>query len=926
MAPHRTAQFFFAIVVAAVLVITLYPEPSDSTNPIDSGDQELIAESAQEQAPTIATTDASFRTELEQSKGEQSLGRRELRVLDPQGEPVAGAQVFVFLQDDDELSEWQANWMADESGAFTDTVISMANALLTTNREGMIGLPESGFGMAGAITEQGEGAVAFGFFEEAEGPIELRLRVGPRVLVVVQDASGRPLEGVHVGLMSAAQADIEAAQRESNEGVVPWRPLDGGLRRTDAHGRAWIPCTKPHPRIPEQEAEASNRRFRVQAWMPFSELLHQEIELGVDQEVHLQAEATGTLRVFMENYPSGAIPIMESVTTQRSIEERRRQTAVPLMRPDDDGAWRFEHIPLGGEFSIQPVLGSFKLPGQLHWSNPTSLDANTVLGPTAEGEVVDVTLRLDLAGALTGRLVHADGSPFGRPDDPMRMRLLGHHAAFPDRSIAFDLALGDDGWFFARPSKEPNHWNWEPQVHDLDLIYFEARLRNRGTWSLDQDAEANHGSWARVPLALAPSSTGHDLGEVTMSQADPMLQIKVVDEQGVGIRHVELSISAYLHYPELGLDGTWSGARVTGSKVTEADGRWLLGGPSFDTALFSGYLDLLAQRYRVRAKHREYLAETVEFERGQDYVEIELRKSAEIRGEVRLPNSLHSVRIRAVPSGATPDARAAGHSAVQHGNPEDRAADGATIGSFEITPLAAGSYDLLFSLAGGAEQVIYRATGVIAAVEGGDPLALIDLEPWVDFFEVEAHKPNGELVDSRYEQGVWLEFGVIEEQRGQFNQLYVPSYEGAWRVASPKGTEAEILVRSKDYRTIDLRGFRGGRHVIQLEPKPVLQLSYAGRDRIPSGWSLRLDLRQDNHFWNPVTVPPQGADFAFAMDQPGEFTATWIARNAEKNLSAHVRQPLSISEEQLQANRPIVLPIPEEVFTKIEQRSERAGG
>lgn len=926
--------FSFALIVALMgAAVFLWPAPDRVEESVS--EEGMLASDGSKSAlaaPSEASGESKRREDADSGDSSGPLGRRMLQVVNEDGSPAMGIEVYYKIESGEELPEWLMSAIEQPSAQLADSATQRGDGSVVSNEQGLIALPEEGFGYAGAITEAGEGAVAFGFFHpDQSAPLVLQLRTSGRVSVLVIDAQGAPVAGIPVEIESATEAELEAERlaEAGNDGVPTrsWRRVNGLRRVTNELGRTWISTEVDASFLPPRQWSEANRRFRIAAELPLGVPLSKQFALGVDHEVQLQLRPSGGMRVRFLGYPEGLVPSLRVIAKPGEESGHWPYPALPHPNVDPDGAWRFEPIPIGQRYAVTAVQGYFDPTGQMLGGGSGLFDPENFDGPAAAGEVVEVEMQLNFENTLRGRLLQPDGSAFQRQEDGrMSFSLIGLHSAFPDRWIRFDIDLGEDGRFLAKPQSQPNTRGWYPKVHELDRVYFAEVHRSRAAWMLEGDEVLSHGSWASVPIALPQSADGHDLGDITMGQVDPILQIKVVDTSGKPIHAAEFRFGAFLHYREPGRDGSWTGVNLRESAITEEDGLFVLGGPSLDVALGSGYVDLLAQRYRVQVTHRDYLAATVEFERDQNLVEVELAQAAAIQGEVRFPTFMHSVWIHAVPAGGSPQDRTAARTVVYSPGPNNNSDDGFTVGQFELTPLPAGSYDLVFQLPGGTERELLRVPGVIAAPKGEESLDRVDLEPWVNAVAIEIYMPNGELLVPEFVGDLIHTFGVQVPGQNWLERIYPTFDEGAFHISVPVGESAQASFRLKEYRTIDLSGLLPGRHSVQLEPKPVLQVSYSGRDQIPAGWALRISLDPLNSNASPVLVPAKGADFAFKVDQAGAYKLAWIARNVERGLLASFEQEINLEEATLQANRPLVLPIPEELFERMQKLDSREGG
>ncbi len=341
------------------------------------------------------------------------------RVVDPEGEPVAGAQLSMRNADGEQIvvqragSPWFAAVTSRQNGSFhLDGLPSARRLVMVVSADGY--LPRTLPVTTGEEDQQ----------------LTVELSSGARVVGIVLEPSGSPASGARV-------------QAQATQGL---RRLDATSKDTQADqaGRFEIGGLRPG----DYELTARSKDAR-------SEVLRRELRGSVGTEVVIQLEPRSTIDVILtdlEGVPvagAGLTALIESGTRsgRRGTYARSDQAGLAVLGPLDPGKYiiKATHGDFEAIEAEVEVLAPGSLPLALAFEQRRDLTTFRLSGRVVDEAGLPVKgARLSIIGARPGHAVTGSDGSFEITAPADEYRLSCQHAEYPTyRSGPIDLTAGD---------------------------------------------------------------------------------------------------------------------------------------------------------------------------------------------------------------------------------------------------------------------------------------------------------------------------------------------------------------------------------------------------------------------------------------------------------------------------------------------------
>jgi protocatechuate 3,4-dioxygenase beta subunit len=360
-------------------------------------------------------------------------------------------------------------------------------------------------------------------------------------------------------------------------------------------------------------------------------------------------------------------------------DDERSRAGLSVLQERGYGSYSLEHgrIALACAATGRRVsVSSYALDG---WSE-ASQETPTAQLPERPGATVDLRIALKrVRRTLTGRLLGLDGAPCANAEFRVHWIHAGNAAALLEP--AFEECTDAAGRFELHPGGQTS-----PTV----------LLRT----------ESASGAWLEARAELAPLAEGEarELGDLALSEAEVLVEGRVVDEFGRAVAHATLHIEMYQSQHQLYRStNRWNGRRLH-TAWTDAEGRFDVpgGGPEF-----ARYDGAPLQVHEIRPHHFAALRDALMIEAlppqaqrelgsafeplrpGQRDLVLVLKRAARLAGRLELPpgRRAHEYMLLAAQQQVRGQP-ATDHRHSTHANDESAPSPGA----FDFGPLPAGSY------------------------------------------------------------------------------------------------------------------------------------------------------------------------------------------------------------------------------------------
>ncbi len=590
------------------------PGPVERESPA-AGDAALVAPADEEPAarPVEAAAVADERVErtaVAAAPGPEEGLRLRLRVVDGDGEPVAGAEVLVLAEADEEQVK------AYHDSARVDALLAEAGTPRAADANGELRLPAPrerptlvvarhgnlwGSRRLNAEEEEDEGAP-----DDAEAPeededtaVELRLRADVTLRARVVFGSGAPAPGAIVALR---------AQHRWGKWSLGTRPAEGeGAIAEFRHAqRLWanlldedsgLDLDPDHPFSLEVDAVVADRDSQpvdpaeppaepVTLVLPSCGVV--EVRAIDETGAPFGGEATARLGIVREGEPRRLSPF---------TDVRRDRVSVDL----EDGVARFPHVEPGHELEVSVSRQHARVSTRTFGRGPSR---------AGETRVFDVRLGDDHP-VVRLRAVDPDGAPVAGERLGVSVVVRGGQSF--NQPFPIPVETGDDGVFHL--DLEPG-WN-EGMERELLVVQ-----------GASDDPEAS----ARVDASRELGDGLHDLGDVVLEPPPLFVAGRVVTPAGEPVPRAELRLQARTE------SGRMWRQQWSFDQEADADGRFEIRG------VRSG------EEFRLGAASDGLAGAPREFVPGEEGLVLELQPEASLEGlvllDATLPREEISLRLR----------------------------------------------------------------------------------------------------------------------------------------------------------------------------------------------------------------------------------------------------------------------------------------
>lgn len=905
--------FLAAVVAAAVWLLLADPEvakgmPSRTGEATSRGASKRLDPAGIDAAPADTVGPAAEASAAGGNAAARSRAGRHFLVVGPDGEPVAGAEVWYRILDaeDRERSPGLAAQLRADPNRLPELTPEHDAQRTVTDARGVAPLPTAHAGFASVSRPGLLGRV---FFEprtdEPADEILLRLERVRGVSVRVVHADGAPAPGWRVHYLISRPQD---RADPSPFAFGAWSAA-GTSAPTGDDGRTWSRTEVTSAHLRHDDVDPAQVRHAVGVGLHFQERVLVEIDPERSEEVEIRLPAFGGMRITWQGFPSNVLPVLQPAELPGWSVPRLEPTAT-----DESQVWSFDRLPLGREFTVAPLRPGPSTNSRGRSWVGTIFDTRRVPGPVSAGEVVEHTLTRDPTGSFVGRLQFPDGTPPSAQEYEV-IRALAFTRSEEVPGMYLHAALGDNGAVTARL----NRWNPERVAFDeIEALWFEVRARVPGV----HGRPATGPAWfTEVALDLAPGTTSHDFGASTLADGPPLLRVRTTTEDGRPVAGARVDLS-YLD-PAFD-DGMWMNASPRHEYLTDEHGRVTIVGRHWPAVMHFGRralprsplppLDVV----RVTVSHRDYARQQLDIPSTQREATLVLAAPGSVRGAV-VPNPwLPEVSVGLMPI----DQPAAVPARTRVRLRSDEAeAEGKAI-PFEVTDLLPGMYRLVVALSNLPEHVLVELPRVqILPGEATQPPALQPLDPaqHLDWLHVRVQT----------EEGRWLDQSALAELRpmvlrfregGGYRGTSAPRHEGTIVLPLARGSSFDGALQAKGYERFRLDGVAAGQLVWVL--REMRDLTYVFDPSVfPDGVDAGLNITGDGQR-GPQQQAITDEGHRAQMPGPGRYLVRWFVRVPGYEETIRGEQPIEVDRATLDSGEPMKLQPPADLLARVRAAVE----
>lgn len=915
------APFFALIALLAIVAgaVFFWPASDESTR----GERNGLAETSHSPAvderalnpaqpdsadiPVTQSEETPLRTETD-ARSILANGQRVLEIIGVDGQPLEGVSVHYQLE---EASERARKEIQDAIAAKRELDLWRgfeSSPSSTTDSLGRALLPSEGVGLAGVRVRGAHGVKLLGPWSSNESePIRLVLQAVKDFEVTVIDAAGDPIEGMTVYFVHDTLEERERRARGDRPRGRPNRSLgQGGV--TNAEGKVVLSAQFSEGVLDQVDAKAEGFELRVKAAVPFDTVIEAPILFGQTEPVQLQLPKLGGAQIRLQGYPDNVIPVLRESGNLSFNQMLRSIQAQPRPGSGKDGVFFFDHLALGKQLQVEFRRHTETAQGTRIESS--SFPAQQMLGPTVAGEIVEAEFELAAEGTLTGRILGADGQPVGELRDSSALVIQARTNNLDLLPVRLPYERGKDGTFIARLPNENEH---NLQLHDFVEIMIEHNLLFENLQG-ESDVPA---VWAKVPLQIPVGTAQHDLGDVQLGCENPIMRIRVVNEQGDPVPGAILRFETEGREHEFQKELRWIESEApAAARRTGADGWAVVSGFQVEDAIRPRHRKLMEStgRKRVIARHADYLESKQLFRMEESEVTVVMSGAVELSGRARVPFGLFDMRYVALDPGVGyqdfggfqgPGGQ------LYPGNNQAVEDESGVVIPFSIKPLKPGRCDLVFYL-GRSDREVLRLQ-LVDILSDTELPEVIDLVSHLDTYRFTLLAQDGtELGHDDAQRGaIMLRTQVGDGGTSGTTPVW---HEGKLHTFAPRGEQQLSWIATNGSRAISLVGFPPGEHVVQFGKPRVVDIVFEHTAELPEGHRLVPKIiggRQD--IGDPLEAPP-GVDLRLKVGPSVSFLITWTRFNADDRMVGFANQRCIFTEEEIAGSGPIKLKVTDEVF------------
>jgi len=855
--------FAFAF-VALVSWVWLAPAPESIQNNIH---QPPSGSSSAEDADAGAGTASAKVTESE-STAKQSRqltpglpsnhepGQR-VRVLRPDGQPAVGVQVYFKELSESDNSDLIEIW--SQPGAWLRPWRFVRERVCaSTDESGIATLSSFSCGVAAVYQPPLTGGVFVSAIEQGTrgAIVDLQLQAVESVEVRVIDEDEQAVEGVEVRLSLVGSAQLEQASGEArdvtnNEGI--WRKTDV-YGWSDATGRVTLPL-EFHPRTLKRLGNPDSLAASAWAQMTAGEAHETQFALPRKDPVTLRVASHGSLRIHLEGYPDGVMPVLYAMNEWEEFIAETNDT-------EGGSAFLFDRIPI-----VKPLRVGIALTQDS--SNASSMLRNLdvplreISGPSGPGVIEDRFVRFKAPDGLRGRFV----VPEHRKSDVDLTAAWSVHAkailkSMPGASHQMRMTIFPDGEFFVRLEDPASGQPRPTSFADYERICFEwQRATSKPTGRRTLYAERS--------LLNLDGVDQYDLGDVELLEEPALLEVKVVDAEGIAVPQAMLRVGARMQAAPA--SHVHFGRGVLPSH-TDTDGKVWVQDHDWYTQFNLPYADHeesklgAIQSLVVDVSHSDYVAQRTEFDLNQRQLIVTMAASSSFECSLVPMPGLAYVWITLLPPGASLD-DANELAVVQHGVIPD-----GSFSSFTKQGVPAGTWDVVFTVMTYGQGELLRIPNVVlrAGETCRDPrLQEVDLNALITRYEVEFRNSDGDLMQPPDLTGSLYynnePFGIS------------PKWQDGQVVLAAAAGEAPVAwFYDSRWLGIDMRGLTPGQTEFTVHPRRVLPVVIVAPEVDLSAFRWQLTWSAVGLLSFPtVSTPSAPVDLTVNLLRAGEHQVAW---------------------------------------------------
>lgn len=881
---------------------------------------------AQESASEAAGNDgdrAHAEGLLSEHAGAEAVSRDEVRtghlvqVIDVDGTPARGVQVATLRPSPDTREQFIQDWAGRP-----DRVVSRKRApdgLPVTDDEGHVQL-ESFDACLIYVLEYGRVASLWVDAPEADAPDRihtLQLQSVPMVEVQVLEADGQ-----------TCTLDYRLDARVASESAVAKLPADAVGSELDA---AWVVCENQITALADgrrvlilrpSEGDRKQLGESAEPWiyrldLSGGGLAPQTREFGVGEAGPIQfvLPAFGEVVLHLENAPTGLAPTLLALDTDDPWSGRRAS------KREEGGGYLFERVETGLRLRTGTTIES----SGLNKSYPARTELGEIVGPSLAGERVEHTLLYEYPPGFYGRFVMPEGVD---PEVLLTDRTRGSantfilHEPTGPHQRAGGYARGEvysDGSFWISSDRLGS--SKAPAVTVTGMEY--SFIGSRGSTPEEQRrASSTYSLWAAASAAMPSFDEAVDLGEVPLHFGEELLKLVVVNQQGEPVQNARVVLKARVERDRKRGPDSHSQNFERAPGTDEIGEVRIVHRDWFHGFQLQHYYDpksagTAIESIRLTVSHPDYLEQTQVISLTDRELRMTLQGSGSIQGTVLAVPGVHEIDVAIVAPGApyakkqTPGLGE--RSARFRGNAQEESSE------FKLTSVAAGYWDVVFSLQVKGWQEVFRVRGVrvVAGELNQDPrLQNVDLSNEIEFIRLafqdeQGHgltfadrvdfAPNVNLVSpgsATFHAPVWLDDEVV--------------------LALPKGEEIDVAVSAEGWMGKHLASVAAGRHEITMRRPVSLRIQIDNFGRVSEGANLVFQ-----HEMQGSIARNEAVDYAAApevvvrLDGVGPIGIYWFLLDGDsrKFLGGEI---LRIEADEAIEGSKFTLSIPDSVFAKIE--------
>lgn len=913
MNPRSLALAALAVVLAAAVWWTLRPPAAQERDASRQTAAEAAVERDSVDAAATPPADTPTREEVaaDEQAGAELAGHR-IQILDVDGRPAAGVPLGAWSLDTPEETR------ALVEGFAPGEILASPGGGTRSDEEGYVALSVRAHCVVSAVADGRAGSLYCPPIPDGEAsPVHvLQLVEVPMVEVIVQDAQGQPVPGrldfdAYSGNAAAVKTQPEGMDVMAYDSAWGHRPnaifeLPDGRRMFELTPNATV----------RKRPQGATGPYRHRLILDHGGTrMTQEFDDEVTGPIVFQLAAQGSILLHLNDFP---FTVMPSLREKLSDDRRSRGVRGERVDEHDPTRWRFDEMPVGKSWEVVFHSQADERSPYV----PTYLPARPVSGPVTSGEVVEQTLDFVWPPGFHGRLT-------APPEvaETWTEFIAGRSRGRADAMLFFDsgdqvedwarLGVLPSGHFhvpldFGRPA----HHN-TGAIDGLGIDFRESR---------SDDASDDRGPvrlWAFVDARLPAPDARVDLGEITLQHEDPLLKVRVLDQNGQPLAGARIDYR---------FAGEWSVPGVSSDEFFPASRR-----PDFTDACGEAWViarDWYAAVGRVAAgterqprvalrtircevTHEAGEASHVDVPVGARVAEVRLRSAGRISGSVLPVTGSERLQVTVrQPGQAIDDESGAGI------HPQPLRFDGDdTPAAFTLAGVPRGSWDVVITSWAFSKEEVLRIPGVQVDGSGEvrDPrLQRIDLAPHVAPLRLRLFDSGGQRLDALTMRRADLTLRMHNGRGGTSGQRLVWE-DDELVILLPRGVDSHVSLTAEGWAPADLARARPGTRDVHLRKLVAGRVRVTNFAELPDGVELHLTVAPPNSRAGqaPFRRRLASAEAEIHWPESGEYRVLWRLGKPSVGWRETFGSTLEVSEDQAASGGVVSLSIPPEALDAI---------